>query len=130
MDTEKVSVRSMVYCLLQNVEKKILDEKGFGGAFLMDLSKAFDTSNHESLIVKLSAYGFNNESLKLIRSYLTNRWQRTKMNKSFSRWTELLQGGPQRSVLGLLLFNIYLNDLFFLFVILLMTPHSLPVINT
>ena len=130
MDTEKVSVRSMVYCLLQNVEKKILDEKRFGGAFLMDLSKAFDTSNHEPLIVKLSAYGFNNESLKLIRSYLTNRWQRTKMNKSFSRWTELLQGGPQRSVLGLLLFNIYLNDLFFLFVILLMTPHSLPVINT
>ena len=58
----------------------------------MDLSKAFDTLNHELLIAKLSAYGFNNESLKLIRSYLTNRWQRTKINKSFSRWTELLQG--------------------------------------
>ena len=80
----------------------------------MDLSKAFDTLNHELLIAKLSAYGFNNESLKLIRSYLTNRWQRTKINKSFSRWTELLQGVPQGSVLGLLLFNIYLNDLFFL----------------
>ena len=123
---------STQYALLSLIErwKKILDEKGFGGAVLMDLSKAFDTLNHELLIAKLSAYGFNNESLKLIRSYLTNRWQRTKMNKSFSRWTELLQGGPQRSVLGLLLFNIYLNDLFFLFVILLMTPHSLPVINT
>ena len=65
------------------------------------------------LIAKLSAYGFNNESLKLIQSYLTNRWQRTKINKSFNRWTELLQGVPQGSVLDSLLFNIYLNDLFF-----------------
>ena len=68
--------------------KKILDEKGFGGAVLMDSTKAFDTLNHELLIAKLSAYGFNNESLKLIRSYLTNRWQRTKINNSFSRWNE------------------------------------------
>ena len=97
------------YALLSLIErwKKILDEKGFGGAVLMDLSKAFDTLNHELLIAKLSAYGFNNESLKLIRSYLTNRWQRTKINKSFSRWTELLQSVPQRSVLSPLLFNIY-----------------------
>ena len=56
---------------------KILDDKGFGGAVLMDLSKAFDTLSHKLLIAKLSAYGFNNESLKLIQSYLTNRWQRT-----------------------------------------------------
>ena len=80
----------------------------------MDSSKAFDTLNHELLIEKLSAYGFNNGSLKLIQSYLTNRWQRAKINKSFSRWTELLQHVPQRSILGPLLFNIFLNDLFFL----------------
>ena len=94
--------------------KKILDEKRFGGAVLMDLSKAFDTINHQVLIAKLSAYCFNNESLKLIQSCLTNRWQITKINKSFSRWTELLQGVLQGSVLGPLLFNIYLNDLFLL----------------
>ena len=93
---------------------KIFDEKGFGEACLMDFSKAFNTLNHELLIAELTVYGFNNESLKLIRSYLTNRQQRTKINKSFSRWTELLQGIPQGSVLGLLVFNIYLNDLFFL----------------
>ena len=45
----------MPYCLLQNVEKKIFDEKGFGGAVLMDLSRVFDILNHELLIAKLSA---------------------------------------------------------------------------
>ena len=107
---------STQYALLSLIErwKKILDEKAFGGAVLMDLSKTFDTLNHELLIAKFSAYEFNNESLKLIQSYLINRWQGTKINKSFSRWTELLQGVPQGSVLGVFLFNIYLNDLFFL----------------
>ena len=68
-------------------------QKGFHCAvcFIVSLSKAFDTLNHELLIAKRSVHGFNNESLKLIRSYLTNRWQRTKINKSLSRWTELLQ---------------------------------------
>ena len=69
MDTEKVLVLSMLYCLLQYVGKKILDEKGFGGAVLMDLLKAFYALNHELLIAKPSAYGFKKESLKLIQSY-------------------------------------------------------------
>ena len=59
----------------------------------MDVSKAFDTLNHELLIAKLSAYGFTNESLKLIESCLTNWRHRTKVNESesFSKWAELLQ---------------------------------------
>ena len=94
--------------------KSAQDEKGYGGAILMDLSKAFDTLNHELLIAKLNAYGFSHDSVRLLYSYLSNRWQRTKINNTFSSWSELLLGVPQGSILGPLLFNIYLNDLFFI----------------
>ena len=87
--------------------KNVLDKKGYGGAVVMDLSKAFGMLNHDLLIAKLHAYGFSEESLQSIKSYLTNCWQRTKVNATFSNWTELLLGLPQGSVLGPLLFKAY-----------------------
>ena len=78
----------------------------------MNFSKAFDTINHDLLIAKLGVYGFGTTSLKLISSYLTNRFQRTKVNTSFSKWSKLFLGVPQGSVLGPLLFNIYIKDFF------------------
>ena len=80
----------------------------------MDLSEAFDTLNHDLLIAKLHAYGFIKRVAQTDQSYLTNRWQRTKVNTNFSSWSELLIGVSQGSVLGTLLFNIYINDLFYI----------------
>ena len=79
----------------------------------MGLSKAFDTINHELVIAKLHAFGFSIDALEVILSYLQDRWQRVKINTTFSSWTQLLQGVPQGSVLGLILFNDYINDIFF-----------------
>ena len=66
---------SAQHALLALIEKwrESLDKKGFAGGVIMDLSKAFDTINHDLLIAKLSAYGFEKSALKLIQSYLSNR---------------------------------------------------------
>ena len=93
--------------------KKILGDNGYASAALMDLSKAFDTINHELLIAKLHAYSFSKEALILIAGYLSDRWQYVKINDTFSNWSALEQGIPQGSLLGPILFNIYVNDLFF-----------------
>ena len=80
----------------------------------MDLSKTFDCLNHKILIAQLlSTYGFTLPALKLIHSYLSNRKQRVPVNDSYGLWQDIFFAVPQGSTLGLLLFNIFLVDLFF-----------------
>ena len=103
-------------CLLSMLEKwkSAFDNQKRFGSLLTDLSKAFDCLSHDLSIVKLNAYGFSIDSLRLVQDYLTNRKQRTKIDSAYSSWEEILFGVPQRSILGPLLFNIFLCDLFFI----------------
>ena len=91
--------------------KKIID-KHFVGELLMDFSETFGTLEHEHLIAILYAYVFDKEFLRLLISYLSKCLQVTIIKTSFSSHKELLQVLSQGSVLGPLLFNKYLNDLF------------------
>ena len=102
------------HCLLAMLEKwkKSADTNKVFFALLIDLSKAFDCLTHDLVIAKLNAYEFSLPALNLLQNHLANRKQRTKINDFYSPWSNILFGIPQGSILGPLLFHIFLSDLF------------------
>ena len=98
--------------MLENFKKSVDNGSEFE-ALLTNLSKAFDCIDLKLLISKLFWYGVSPSALNLLHSYLKSRTQRTKINNSFSRQSNIEYGVPKGLVLGPLLFNIDLIDLFY-----------------
>ena len=88
-----------------------MDNNHYPVNIFMDLSKAFDTLDHQILLDKLAYYGFQNESLNLLTNYLSKRQQYVEINQEASKYQEIKCGVPQGSILGPLLFIIYMNDM-------------------
>ena len=83
------------------------------GTILMDLSEAYDCFSHDVLIVKLESYGLDIGRRNFLLDYLRLRKYRTKIGCSYSKWSEICREIPQDSILGPLLFNIFINNIFF-----------------
>ena len=106
------STQHALFRLIQKWQAE-LDLEGYVGTILMNLPGAYDCLSDDLLIVKLEAYGLDVGSLNCLLDYLSLRKHRTKAGSSYSKWSEIYQGMPQGLIIGPLLFNTLINNIFF-----------------
>ena len=101
----ELAALELIYRIIQYLDKGETPISVF-----LDLSKAFDTLDHSILLSKLEYYGIRNNALKLLKNYLSNRKQYVVLDTVQSNSVNIVTGVPQGSILGPLLFTIYIND--------------------
>ena len=89
-----------------------MDKYFIVGAVLIDLSKVFHCIPHDLIVAKLAAYGIERENLRLIYSYLKGWKQCVKLNNTYNKYNEIISGARQGFILGSILFNLPINNLF------------------